>query len=81
MSKYDNAFNRHDAAAVAALYTEDAVYATRHGAYHGRRAIEKGSGRITFPVNHGRPDRLERPAMITTWEALQSALIAFTASA
>jgi uncharacterized protein (TIGR02246 family) len=40
--KFDEAFNRNDASAVAALYTEDAVQVThRDGAFHGREAIEK----------------------------------------
>ena len=46
MSKYDNAINRHDAAAVAALYTQDGVSGTsgmpHFGNFHGRQAIEKG---------------------------------------
>jgi hypothetical protein len=32
-AKYDEAYNKHDSAAVAALYTEDGVYSTRHGTY------------------------------------------------
>jgi uncharacterized protein (TIGR02246 family) len=39
--KYDEAFNKSDAAAVAALYTEDAIYVAHHGTFHGRQAIEK----------------------------------------
>jgi uncharacterized protein (TIGR02246 family) len=40
-SKYDAALNRHDAAAVAALYTQDAVRGTyEHGTFRGREAIE-----------------------------------------
>jgi hypothetical protein len=30
-TKFDEAFNKNDAAAVAALYTEDAFYGTPHG--------------------------------------------------
>jgi uncharacterized protein (TIGR02246 family) len=45
-SKYDNAINRHDAAAVAALYTQDGISGTsgmpHFGNFHGRQAIEKG---------------------------------------
>src|SRR3984957_9568343 len=40
-AKYDEAFNRNDAVAVAALYTEDAVFETPSGAFHGREAIEE----------------------------------------
>lgn len=39
--KYDEAFNKNDATAVAALYTADAVYVAQHGTSHGRQAIEK----------------------------------------
>jgi uncharacterized protein (TIGR02246 family) len=40
--KFDEAFNRSDSVALAALYTEDAVHGTLHdGTFHGRQAIEK----------------------------------------
>jgi uncharacterized protein (TIGR02246 family) len=39
--KYDEVFNKSDAAAVAALYTEDGIYVAQHGTFHGRQAIEK----------------------------------------
>jgi uncharacterized protein (TIGR02246 family) len=40
--KYDEAKNKYDVAAVAALFTEDGVRVTPHdGAFHGRQAIEK----------------------------------------
>ena len=39
-TKYDEAFNRNDAAAVAALYAENGVNATPHaGTFRGRQAI------------------------------------------
>jgi uncharacterized protein (TIGR02246 family) len=40
-AKFCEAFNRNDAAAVAAFYTEDAVMVTPHGTFSGRQAIEK----------------------------------------
>jgi uncharacterized protein (TIGR02246 family) len=39
--KYDEAVNNHDAAAVAALFTEDAIFVTLTGPLYGRQAIEK----------------------------------------
>jgi len=41
VKKFDEAFNNGDAAAVAALYTEDAVQVTPQGPLFGREAIEK----------------------------------------
>jgi uncharacterized protein (TIGR02246 family) len=39
--KEHEAFNKKDAAALAALFTEDAIYAAPEGVFHGRQAIEK----------------------------------------
>ena len=39
--KYDEAFNKKDAGALAALFTEDAVYVTPEGLFSGRQAIER----------------------------------------
>ena len=39
--KYNEAFNNHDAAAIAAVYTEDAVFVQDTGPLYGRQAIEK----------------------------------------
>jgi len=39
--KYDEAINNNDAAAVAALFTEDAVFVTDAGVLYGRQAVEK----------------------------------------
>src|SRR5215469_7577 len=39
--KFDEAFNNNDAAAVAALFTEDAVFVTDRGPIYGQKAIEK----------------------------------------
>jgi uncharacterized protein (TIGR02246 family) len=49
--KYDEAFNRNDAAAVAALYTEDGVQVFR-GTSHGRQAIEKSYSKYDFQRWH-----------------------------
>jgi len=38
---YDKAVNNNDAAAIAALYTEDAVFVSDRGPVYGRKAIEK----------------------------------------
>ena len=41
VKKYDEAANKNDAAAVAALFTEEAVFVTDTGPIYGREAIEK----------------------------------------
>jgi uncharacterized protein (TIGR02246 family) len=41
VNQYDEAFNNNDAAALGALFTEDAVLATDTGLVYGREAIEK----------------------------------------
>jgi uncharacterized protein (TIGR02246 family) len=47
-AKYDEAINRRDAAAVAALYSQDGVWVTHDGTFHGRQAIEKGYAQLDF---------------------------------
>ena len=39
--RYDGAIDKQDSAAVAAFYTEDAIYVAHHGTFHGRQAIKK----------------------------------------
>jgi uncharacterized protein (TIGR02246 family) len=46
--KYDEAFNKNDAAALAAFYTEDGMLVTPHGTFHGRQAIEKDYAEHSF---------------------------------
>jgi uncharacterized protein (TIGR02246 family) len=51
--KFDEAFNRNDAAAVAALYAEDGVWVSlKNGAFHGRQAIEKAYAKYEFGPWH-----------------------------
>jgi len=51
--KYEEAFNRQDPAAVAALYAEDGVNVTPHaGTFHGRQAIEKNYATWDFQLWH-----------------------------
>ena len=38
--KFDEAFNKHDAAAVGELYTSNAVQTTPQGSFSGREAIK-----------------------------------------
>jgi uncharacterized protein (TIGR02246 family) len=46
--EYANAFNRHDAAAVAAFFTEDGVRVSSHGESKGRSAIAKSFAKYEF---------------------------------
>ena len=39
--KLDEAFNKNDASAIAALFTEDGILVTSDGMFSGRQAIEK----------------------------------------
>ena len=62
-SNFDAAFNKNDAAALAALYKEDAVWNTPHGTFTGRQAIEKAYAKYEFGSWHpsnlvGRVDRV-----------------------
>ena len=51
--KYEEAYNSHDPAAVAALYTEDGALVTTHnGVKHGREAIAKHCEKIEFQLWH-----------------------------
>jgi uncharacterized protein (TIGR02246 family) len=51
-ANYDEAYNRNDAAAVAALYTEDAVRVTVHGTFSSRQAIEENYAKWDFQRWH-----------------------------
>ena len=54
-AKYNEAIDKHDAAAIAALYTEDAVFVTDTGPLYGRKAIEKWNADVFAswkPTNH-----------------------------
>jgi len=51
--KFEEAYNNHDAAAVAALFTEDAVLVTPHGTFSGRKAIEEKYEEEDFRAYHG----------------------------
>jgi uncharacterized protein (TIGR02246 family) len=48
MAKWDEAFNRSDSGALAALYTDDAVQVTVHGTFRGREAIAKEYAERSF---------------------------------
>jgi ketosteroid isomerase-like protein len=69
VKKFDEAFNNGDAAAVAALYTEDAVQVTPQGPVFGREAIEKlfaGMFQQGHYSNHLNKDDEGSPHMIGT---------------
>jgi uncharacterized protein (TIGR02246 family) len=46
--KYEEAYNKHDSAAVAALFTENGIRVTSAGTLYGRRAIEKSFAKYDF---------------------------------
>jgi uncharacterized protein (TIGR02246 family) len=60
--QFDEAFNKHDAAAVGALYTSNAVQTTPQGSFSGREAIE---GYITdLFQRHNPTDRVTKMTYI-----------------
>jgi uncharacterized protein (TIGR02246 family) len=60
--KFDEAFNKHDAAAVGELYTTNAVQTTPQGSFSGREAIE---GYITdLFQRHNPSDRVTKMSYV-----------------
>ena len=60
--KFDEAFNKHDAAAVGELYTANAVQTTPQGSFSGREAIE---GYITdLFQRHNPSDRITKMTFV-----------------
>ena len=59
--KFDEAYDNNDAAAVAALFTEDAVLVTTQGTIYGREAIEKHYAdvfqKVHFSNHIAKPDQ------------------------
>ena len=51
--KFEEAYNKNDASAVAALFTDDAVLVTPHGTFTGRKAIEVKYEEEDFRAYHG----------------------------
>jgi uncharacterized protein (TIGR02246 family) len=50
--KYDEAFNKNDATALGALFSEDAVFSGLHGKFKGRQAIENFHSQQVFARWH-----------------------------
>src|ERR1700722_14326856 len=50
---FEEAYNKHDAAAIAALFTDDAVLVTPHGTFTSRAAIEKKYQKEDFETYNG----------------------------
>jgi uncharacterized protein (TIGR02246 family) len=53
-SKYDAAFNEQDAATIAGLYSEEAVFNAPEGTFHGRQAIEELFAKHYFGEAHSK---------------------------
>jgi uncharacterized protein (TIGR02246 family) len=51
-AKYDEAFNQNDAAAIATLITEDAVWMTPHGTLSGRQEVQNYYADYSFRRYH-----------------------------
>jgi uncharacterized protein (TIGR02246 family) len=51
-AKFDQTFNTNNAAAVAALYAEEAIHVTGNGTFHGRQAIENDYAKHAFGTYH-----------------------------
>jgi uncharacterized protein (TIGR02246 family) len=51
-TKYDEACNKNDAAAVASLITEGAIWITPHGTFSGRQAIQNYYADYSFSRYH-----------------------------
>ena len=51
-AKYDEAFNKNDATALGALFSEDAVFSGLHGTFNGRQAIENFHSQQVFARWH-----------------------------
>ena len=67
--KVDDAWNNNDAAAVAALYTKDAVEVTNEGPIYGRESIEKHDAdlfqKVHFSNHLVTPDQTSPHAICT----------------
>jgi uncharacterized protein (TIGR02246 family) len=50
--RYTEAYNKHDPAAVAALFAEHGIRVTSHGTFYGRPAIEKSFAKFDFQLLH-----------------------------
>jgi uncharacterized protein (TIGR02246 family) len=61
IKKYDEVFNKNDAAALAAFFTQDAVFVTETGPIYGREAIVKHFAdlfqNVHFSNHVGKPDQ------------------------
>jgi uncharacterized protein (TIGR02246 family) len=51
-ARYDEAFNKNDATALGALFSEDAVFSGLHGKFKGRQAIENFHSQQVFARWH-----------------------------
>ena len=68
---YDQAFNKHDAAAIAALYSENAVLLTPDGVFTGQANIEKRYTQLLQRTNYtdhvNKLDQVHTPLGVNPW--------------
>jgi uncharacterized protein (TIGR02246 family) len=70
--QYEKAFNEHDAAAVSALFTEDAVWRTPQGTFYGRHSIEQRMAKYHFQRWHSNNEVINVDRVISVGDEVRA---------